>query len=183
MKAMIAVTLVFIVGLIVWLVAHLGGFKSVSLEVKEVGPMRLVFQHHSGAYHKIEPVIEAVETWAHANSEACKQSFGEYIDNPDTTDEDRLNSNGGCIVAGDWSAKTLPKDFSYREIPKRQFVVASFEGAPSIGPIKVYPKVEKFIEDQGLKADGPVIETYETESERAVTTRYYFPVTKDSPTK
>jgi len=177
---MIAITLIGVVTLIVWLVAHLGGFDHVSLEAKDIGPLRLVYKHHFGAYHKIEPVIEEVEKWAHAHSEPCTQSFGEYIDNPDTVDEDRLNSNGGCIVIADWSRKTLPEGFTYREIPKRLFVVAGFDGAPSIGPIKVYPKAQQFILDQHLKPDGPVIETYETQSEHAGKTRYFFPAARNS---
>ena len=92
------------------------------------------------------------------------------------SDEDRRNANGGCIVDHDFSTAKLPEGFLYRELPKHLYVVAHFEGAPSIGPFKVYPKAEGAIAEQGLIADGATIEMYETLPEQKVTTMYHFPV-------
>ena len=177
MRVIFAFVGVTIIGLIMALLVYLGAFKSVSLSLSEAGPIRLVSKHHVGPYHKIVPTIEEVEDWAAKNGETCQTSFGEYLDDPDTTDEDRLKSNVGCLVTGDWS-KSLPHGFDYREIPRRQYVIAEFEGAPSIGPFKVYPKAKEFIASSGLLTSGSVIELYERQKFQGLRTKYHFPVSK-----
>lgn len=178
MKGLVAFVFLTVVGLVLALAIYLGAFKDVTIAAQEAGPFKVVFKHHVGAYHKIVPDIEVVERWAVANGETCKISFGEYLDNPNTTDEDRLNSNGGCVVENDWSGKPLPDGLTYRELPRRLYVVAEFDGAPSIGPQKVYPRVEKFMTEKGLKHDGAVIELYERMPQAKLQTHYHFPVAK-----
>jgi effector-binding domain-containing protein len=123
------------------------------------------------------PTLEEVEKWAKENGEACKISFGEFIDDPDKVDEDRLRSNAGCVVEKTWDF-VLPAGFGFREYPPRVYVVAEFDGAPSIGPFKVYPKTKDYIESHNYKLSGPVIEMYEILSEEKVRTTYLFPVEK-----
>jgi AraC family transcriptional regulator len=154
---------------------RVGAFKDVSIDVTEQGPHKIVFRRHDGAYHKIVPAIEEVEKWARANGETCKLSFGEFLDDPKVVDEDRLKSNGGCLVEKEWSAG-LPEHFSYREVPRRKYLIAKFDGAPGIGPLKVYPRATREIADRGLQMDGPVIELYEILPENRVLTTYLFPV-------
>lgn len=180
MKSLIAATVIVILALALWVAYYLGAHKPVALTLEQAGPFRVVYQKHIGAYHKIVPAIEEVEKWARENNEPCRLSFGEYLDNVDTVAEDRLQSHAGCLVEKEWTSG-LPEKFTYREIPERRYVVAEFEGAPSIGPMKVYPGAQEYIEESGLKSDGPVIEMYEIMPNRMVKTRYYFPVT-DKPT-
>jgi effector-binding domain-containing protein len=123
------------------------------------------------------PVIEEVERWAVKNDEACQISYGEYIDDPNVVEEDRLRSNGGCVVLKDWTGK-MPEGIVYRELPRRLYVIAIFYGAPSIGPQKVYPKVREYMEQQGLVLDAPVIEMYERLPEQKLRTIYHFPARK-----
>ena len=188
MKYIILFTVLVVVGFIVSLFFRLGAFREVTIAVGDQGPLRVVYKVHIGAYHKIVPVIEEVEKWVKANGEHCRISFGEYIDDPANSVEDRMHSNGGCIVEKAWpqagestgatppgSPGLLPPDFVYREIPSRTYVKAEFDGAPSIGPIKVYPRVKKFMKEKSLTPDGPVIETYEIMPGDKVVTRYLFP--------
>jgi AraC family transcriptional regulator len=171
MKSILGFVFAFVAFVIVMLMIRLGAFQPVTIESHEAGPFKIVYRHHNGAYHKIVPVLESVEKWAAENAEPCKTAFGEYLE------EDRLNSNGGCLVEKDWSGK-LKDDLAYREIPRRLYVVADFEGAPSIGPQKVYPRAKKYIAEQKLKLTGPVIEMYERVSDTKITTHYFFPVEK-----
>ena len=55
-------------------------------------------------------------------------------------------------------------------------LVAAFDGAPSIAPLKVYPKVFEQMKDLELVSNGPVVELYEVLDARQGRTRYYFPV-------
>jgi AraC family transcriptional regulator len=176
MKYILA-TLGLIAALFLGVYIYVGGYKPVTTEITDKGPFRLVYKAHLGAYHKIGVVLEEVEKWAKANGEICKLTFGEYLDNPKIVDEDRLQSHGGCLVDKSWTSG-LPEGFQYREIPKREYLAAVFEGAPSIGPMKVYPRADSIMREQGYKPDGAVIETYEILSPKTVETRYYFPIKK-----
>ena len=174
MKLILLFVVVTVVAFASSLAYRLGAFTDVEVEVTEAGPFKMVYKHHVGAYHKIITAIEEVEKWARANGQSCQISFGEYLDDPKSADEDRLNSNGGCIVNEDWSTG-LPEGLAYREIPRRQFVVAKFSGAPSIGPYKVYPRARDAMQDARLVPDGPVIELYEILADSKLATTYLFP--------
>lgn len=152
---------------------RLGGHKSVAIDRAEVGAYQVLGKKHTGAYHKIGPVIEEVEKWAKANDVPCPRTYGEYIDDPRTKDEDRLQSIGGCIISGELPTVALPEGFALETKPAAPRVVAVFEGAPSIGPFKVYPAVEEYMEENNLKAAGPVIEIYEFNGDDA-RTEYQF---------
>lgn len=173
MKYLVATVLATILALIVALLLHLGAFKPVTVAIEEAGPLRMVYKSHIGPYHKIVPTIEEVEKWAAANGEPCQISFGEYLDDPRIVDEDRLRSNGGCIVEGDWTDR-LPEGFQFREVPRQEYVTAIFTGAPSISPYKVYPKAFKYMESMNLKQEGPILELYERLPNQGFRTRYLF---------
>jgi len=181
----ISSTLIGIVGFASYLFIHLGAYKNVELVGQDLGPYKIVFSHHIGPYHKILESIEQVEKWAKENQVGCDLSFGEFLDDPEVVVEDRLQSNGGCIVAS--QPTNLPSHLNYREIPRKYYLTAEFDGAPSIGPLKVYPKAMKWIQTNHYVLGGPVIEIYSMTSgdpthagtaSASVHTRYLFPLGK-----
>lgn len=155
---------------------YLGGFKSVTITEKEMGPLVLIYKEHIGAYHKIVPKIQEVETWAKEHKIPCTQTFGEYFDNPQTVEEGRLKSHGGCVVTS--IPQELPPEIKSETIPAQNFVTALFEGSPGIGPMKVYPRAEKYFEIKKWKMGSPIFEIYEVHSATAMTTTYLFPIQK-----
>lgn len=158
---------------------RLGGHKSVQIEKRELPAMSVIGKNHTGAYHKIGDVIVAVEKWAQENNVPCRRTFGEYFDDPREKAEDRLQSFGGCLLEVQISAdmqKSLPAEFSYKNYPASSGVIAIFEGAPSIGPFKVYPAVENFMAEHRLKNIGSVIEIYQIMGARDARTEYLFKV-------
>ncbi len=175
MKYLVSLTVLVVVGLIASLMLRLGSFKEVKLTEGERGPYKQVFKKHVGGYHRIVPVLEEVEKWVKANGEPCLLTFGEFIDDPDVVIEDRLRSTAGCFVEKKWDL-VLPAGFGYREIPVYRYVIAEFDGAPSIGPIKVYPRAKDYIAAHNLKQVGPTYEIYEILSPERVKTTYLFPV-------
>ena len=174
MKVLVPLALLAVAGLLLSLAVRLGAFLPVELTVGEAGPFYLVYRRHEGAYYKIAPVISAVEAWAKERGEGCALTFGEYLDDARTADEDRLRSNGGCVL--DHPVGPPGDGLFARTLPRRLYVIASFRGAPSIGPYKAYPKAEKWMKETGYARDGATIETYRIESEKGVQTLYYFPV-------
>jgi AraC family transcriptional regulator len=162
--------------------SRMGAMKPVEISQETFGTIHVLTKNHLGAYHKIVPVISEVETWAKANGEPCVQSFGEYFDDPEKNDEDRLKSRGGCLLTKSkveaekiWAGK-IPTGMFLATIEARQSVKAVFSGAPSLGPIKVYPKVFEFMKQNDLKSAGAVIEIYQYDGENSQgTTTYIFP--------
>lgn len=176
---LISGTLLGILGFATYLYVHLGGYKEASLLTEDLGPYKIIFIHHVGPYHKILESIAPVEKWAKENQLDCHESFGEYLDDPEVVIEDRLQSNGGCILSAE--PNNLPATFSYREIPRKYYLTAEFDGAPSIGPFKVYPKAMKWIHEHHFNLGGPVIEIYTstgTGGDARVHTKYLFPLGK-----
>lgn len=158
-----------------YLYFYLGFTQPVEITVEERGPLVLVYRLHLGAYHQIAPAIIEVEKWARDNGVACPKTFGEFLDDPASVDQDRLRSHAGCVVEKE-VAVTLPEGFNQEVRPKRHYVVGRFSGSPSIGPIKVYPKVKDYLQTQRLKsASLAVIETYLIRGEN-VTTEFLFPI-------
>lgn len=169
------------------LFVRLGGFKPVDIELSDYPNLHLAYKEHLGPYHKIAGVITEVETWVGSQHLSCDRTFGEYLDDPRTTDERRLQSNGGCIIDAT-SALTLEKslkvlrpsndpiasDIKIKAIPAKKYLLARFTGAPSIGPFKVYPKVEKYMREHNLKSTGAVFEIYTIKNNSEATTEYLF---------
>lgn len=162
-----------VVLLAVYLYFYLGIYRPVTVTLEPRGPFYLVFKPHLGPYHKILPVIQDVEAWANGHHLGCQTTFGEYLDDPQSVDEDRLRSRGGCVLKS--ALPTPPADYEYQPRPERSYAVGHFDGSPAIGPYKVYPKVQKFLEEHRLKSTSPVIEMYTVTGEDVVT-EYLFAI-------
>ncbi len=184
-----------------WLLIYLGVFKDVLIVEKSEGPFLAIYLEHRGAYHKIGDKIREVETWAKEQGVPCTLTFGEYIDDPRTIEEGRLTSFGGCIFPAPLENQDQPKkpdsntenkidtdisrinqlklppNFNKKYFPNKSYIQALFEGSPGIGPLVVYPKVEKYFTAHNLRKSGPVIEIYEikdSHSKTGMITRYLF---------
>jgi AraC family transcriptional regulator len=158
----------------IYLFFYLGAFREVQVQLTESGPYTLIYKDHIGAYHKINAVISEVEKWLQDQGQKCDPSFGEYLDNPKITEEARLRSHGGCVVQK--IPRGLPAGFQAREVSRRQFVMATFTGSPAIGPMRVYPKIEKLVLERNLRVDGPMLELYHIVEDQGMETRYLQPV-------
>lgn len=170
---------------VLYLVQYTGAYKSVQIKVEQKGPYTVIYKKHVGPYHKIAEVITAVETWSQAQGLKCRLSFGEFYDDPRLVEEGRLNSRGGCLIDTDSADEqaayekiktTLPTDFLTDQIPQTNAVIGLFEGAPSIGPIKVYPKAEEYIAENRLTKKASVIEIYEVFGKSSIQTQYIWPI-------
>ncbi|KYG67947.1 hypothetical protein AZI87_01340 [Bdellovibrio bacteriovorus] len=177
MKYILFFILVAMVSFGLFLSNYLGAWKGVDISESQQGPFKTVYLEHVGPYHKVNKVIEKVEKFMASQGAPCGRTFGEYMDDPQTTEEARLRSKVGCIVAE--VPANLPEDFKSGEIPARKYVVAVFTGSPGIGPMKVYPRVNDYMLKQNLKQTEAVVEIYEIHSiteKNAMTTTYLFPV-------
>lgn len=166
------VVLTIVFGL-AFLFARNGFFLPVEMTFEERPALTLVAKKHVGAYHKILEDLHDVEKWAKENGVDCSRSFGEYLDDPQVVEEERLSSNVGCVVAE--APASVPAGFEVLHRPARPYLVGRFRGSPALGPYKVYNKVEAQKKERRLESDGAPIEIYENTSE-GFETLYLFPV-------
>lgn len=164
----------FFLSLGTYLYFHLGVYHPVQLEVQERGPFVLLYKTHLGPYFKINKSIEEIESWAKLQKLDCSVTFGEYLDDPQSADEDRLRSHAGCIL-NQKPEIALPDGYSLEERPVGRFVIGQFSGSLAVGPYTVYPKAYEFISQQRLKQNGPVIEVYRLREGR-IDTEFLFPI-------
>jgi AraC family transcriptional regulator len=177
-KTMFLALVTIAVVLATYLFFYLGLYKTASVTRESRGPLHLLYKTHSGAFYRIGPVLHEVELWAGAHGVKCDKTFGEFLDDPESVDEDRLRSRAGCIVEGKPSQPL--GDIEYEEHPAGDYVVGRFSGSPSVGPLKVYPKIKHFIIDQRLRTSLPNLEIYTVRGD-AVDTEYLFRLDPSQP--
>lgn len=159
------------------IVYRTGYFKEVKISSGTQGPFILAYKVHRGPYHKIVAVIEDVEELFKKMNLPCPLAFGRYLHDPNTLEHDRLESHGGCALTNITHAtkeKLEQEGLTLETLPKKEYVVASFDGSPSMGPFRVYPEVQSWLNKYGYQKEGPVLEIYQTLGEDAVLTRYLF---------
>ncbi|MBO9665563.1 MAG: GyrI-like domain-containing protein [Bdellovibrio sp.] len=175
MRYMIVFVVVMVISFGAYLATYLGAFKTVTVSEAQQGPFKTLYVENVGPYHKVNKRIETVEKFMKEQGAPCGRTFGIYLDDPYQVEEARLRSEVGCLI--ETVPANLPEGFKVGEIPGRNYVVATFTGSPGIGPLKVYPRIEEYMQSKKLQHDGPVIEIYEIHSiteKAAMTTTYLF---------
>lgn len=180
MRVLIPAVFLTLVGGAIFFSIRLGFWRPVALTVEEAGPWAFVSKQHMGPYHEILGTLEEVEKWVRAQGLTCTQTFGEFLDDPNVVEHERLRANTGCLLSPDLAKEpalaSLPDGFSNREVPRRRYVVGSFTGSPALGPFKVYGPAASLMREKNLREDGPIIEVYTVKGDFEMTTTYYFPV-------
>ncbi len=174
MKRILIAFFVFLISGALGLFWRLGVTKPVSVQSETLPEQKVIFLNHMGAYHKMNDTIIKVESDLARRGFVCKQTFGHYVDSPEHQDEDRLRSEGGCLVP-DHSIDLKGTELKTDAIPAGQYIRAVFEGSPSISPFKVYPKVKEFANENRLRYADDFYEIYEIRGEQ-VTTIYLFKI-------
>jgi DNA gyrase inhibitor GyrI len=152
---------------------YVGAFRAVTWKKSAMGPYYLVYTSQRGPYNKISDTIVKAEKAFEELGYECPRTFGRYYDNPETTDSDRLRAEAGCLF--DAEPPAVPEGFETKTLPKANYLVAEFHGAPSIGPLKVYPEAKKRLSASGKNLDDlSPMEIYELTPGHGVTTTYLF---------
>ena len=158
-KTLVLTIATLVVSLLTYLYFYLGINRPVEITLEDIGPLTLVYKTHVGPYHQIGADIDAVEAWAHEQNLRCIQTFGEFLDNPEGIDEDRLRSHAGCVLNAP-PPKVLGADMESEVRARKRYAVGHFQGSPAIGPYKVYPKVRRYLGEHRLVSKAPIIELY-----------------------
>ena len=154
----IIISFVFVLGLS--LSYYLGIFNKVKLEQKERGCYQVVYLPHKGKYSKIYDKIKKVKAWLKTKKAKMINPCAIYYDDPAKVPENMLRSKGGYIV--DFRVKLEPP-FEQEHIPKRDVLLATFQGHPIIASFKIYPQMNKWMNKNNFEPDGYIIEIYKSD--------------------
>lgn len=155
---------------------NLGVNKDPKILGEKESEFHFLYKDNVGPYHEVSKEILAIEKLARDNQIACRKTFGEYLDNPELVDPDRLRSRIGCILEDPKVVgNSTPEGLKILSKPLKKYLLISFDGSPAIGPFKVYPLAENKWNHEG--SDNGVIEVYTVlEGGKSMITEYYFPL-------
>ncbi|MFV0417589.1 MAG: GyrI-like domain-containing protein [Dysgonomonas sp.] len=179
MKKIVKILLTLLIGIIVVLTAvyaYYGGFKLITFEVKEAGGEVLVYEIVSGDYSQSPIYMDSVYSVLlnKFNIETTKGA-GVYYDNPQQIEKSKLRSEIGCLLDAPIDSTQMAeisRKFKVKTLPKTNYIIGEFphKGMMSVlvGIMKVYPALTKYIEKNGYKDAGPVIEIYDVPQKKII---------------
>jgi hypothetical protein len=154
---------------------YIGFFSKVVIEEKQMGPFTLVYDEHKGDYKGTAKIQDNIY-YSLLNDYKIEtfHGFGIYYDDPKTVPTEKLRSIAGCILEkSDYEKiETLKeKGFKIKKIPKQNSVVVEFPFRNTFsiiaGIMKVYPKIEKYIEENNL-TKNEMMEIYDNPSKKII---------------
>lgn len=162
-----------IVVILLSILIYLDTFSTITIEEKPVGPYKLVYENHKGAYNGIKEVQDKIYYSLQNDKINTTKGFGIYYDNPNEVPVEKLRSIGGCIVEiNDYNHlkssknKYLIKDYYY---PKNIYTEFSLKSPLSIliGIFKVYPKINEYQKKHNYNPQ-PVMEIYDIPANKII---------------
>jgi len=157
------------------LFVYYGGFSKVTCRIEKQGGEKLIYKQMTGDYAKSAKLMDEIY-YALLNDHNIEtyKGFGIYYDNPKEVEKNKLRSEIGCIIE-DKDISKLPQitdGLSIKLYPERSYIVTEFpsKGKLSIlfGIMKVYPSIEKFVEKNGYKKEGAVMEVYDIPGKKII---------------
>jgi len=152
---LIGVTLLVALGILY----YIGFFSSVTISKQEKGPYKIVYLPHTGPYYQTAKTIKKVKDILQTTAIKAGEPCALYYDNPAKIPQNKLRSKGGVLVK---TLASLKPPLQLEEIPPRLVVVGKIKAHPAFASIKVYPKLQKWLQRHHLKAGTPSLEIYHT---------------------
>jgi len=153
-----------------------GFFDKVELEEATVGPYHLLYREHRGPYEQVKFVMRDVFLYYRSIYKADPHTgFGLFYDSPGSVPSDSLRSEVGCLT--DSLLPSPEEPYMSRTMEPVRALVATFPLRSFFsymsGVMKAYPALERYLEEEGIEARGPIMELYELRERRI---RYLVPV-------
>ena len=150
--------------LIVTYLYFIGVFSKIRIKRSYIGPLTLVYEKHRGDYAKSGEIQNKLYYSLKKDGILTYKGFGIYFDNPNKVEKEKLRSEVGCIIETKDIDKLQHLDYNVKIINKKKRYYADFPFRSKIsimiGILKVYPKINNFIDKNGLK-HGYVMEIYD----------------------
>lgn len=160
---------------------YMGVFATVKVTEQKVGPYMLVYEKYVGPYSNTGQILQKVYGALKKEGITTTKGFGIYLNNPNQTSPDKLESEIGCVLEN--------KDLNrVGELKKKKFLVKKWEEqnclvvelpirnnlSYMIGPFKAYPELNKALNAKKYKMTG-CLELYDM---AAMKTFYIFAIAK-----
>lgn len=178
MKAIkiILVILIVLIIVITGIYAYYGGFSSVYIVESKQGGEIIVYENVTGDYSQAAEVSNKVYYTLLDNYKIeTTKGFGIYYDNPQEVEKSKLRSEVGCILNALPDSVTMTnivQKFNTRILPEGDYITAEFpmKGGLSImiGIFKVYPVINKYLEEKGIDNNSPVMEIYDVPNSKII---------------
>jgi len=159
-----------------------GGLSKVEVMEEQVEPMVMAVKEHKGSYAKTKvPMDEIYKGLLDIGIEA-KRGVGLYYDDPAEVEEDDLRSEVGSLIEGDDLQKInlVRERFEVKEVEQMKAMVVEFPIKTMlsymIGPMKVYPEIERYWMEKGYEEAEYGIEIYDIEGK---VIRYIMPIVEE----
>ena len=154
---------------------YYGGFTQMTCRIEKQGGEILVYKQMTGDYAKSAKLMDEIYyTLRNDFGIETFKGFGIYHDNPKDVEKSKLRSEIGCIIEEKDSPKLthIKEVLKIKTFPEKSYIVVEFpsKGKLSIlfGIMKVYPAMDKFVETNGYKKEGAVMEIYDVPNKKIV---------------
>ena len=169
------IVIVTILALVVGLFVYYGGLIKVTCRIENQGGEKIVYKKMVGDYAKSAKLMNEIY-YSLLNDHGIEtfKGFGIYYDNPKEVEKSKLRSEIGCIIDDKDSPKLakITEGLNIKTLPERSYLVAEFpsKGKLSIlcGILKVYPAIEKFVEEKHYKKEGAIMEIYDVPNNKII---------------
>lgn len=167
-RIILIIILVFMLAL-TGIYAYYGGFSSIHISESYQGGETVVYETVSGDYSQTTEVTDRIY-YALLNDFhiQTKKGFGIFYDNPQQVEKRKLRSESGCMLDNlpdSTIMADISKRFNVKTLPEGNYITAELpmKGSLSIfvGLMKVYPAINKYMEEKGISDTTPVTEIYD----------------------
>ncbi len=148
--------------------AYNGGFKTIKISEKEIGPYQFAQVEHYGNYKATFKLQDSLSKELKEFDVVCDRAFAIYYDNPKTTTKNtnEYYSIVGLILPNLDSTKIkqlVRAGFNLAKMGKTPCTVTSFPKKSNLsvllGIFKVYPALNKYRKEKNYK-NAPALEIY-----------------------
>lgn len=167
--------LLFLIVVIICVYAYYGGFKKVVFRSEIQGGEIMVYQEVVGDYRQAGKVSDNIyHILLNDYKIETYKGVGVFYDNPNEVEKSKLRSDIGCILEPRDTARQaeLQNKFKIRTLSNTKYLVAEFphKGMMSVfvGLLKVYPALNKYIKENNINIDTPIMEIYDVPNKKII---------------
>jgi len=174
LKIVVAIIAVICAVILIGL-AYYGMFSNIMFKISKQGGETFVYEEMKGDYSQTPHLMDKIY-YSLLDSEkiTATKGCGIYYDDPNKVEKNKLYSEVGCIVENIDNAKLneLKQKYKVKVIPVEQCISTEFpyKGQLSVlvGLMKIYPAMNRFIEENQYSNTGAVTEIYDMPNNKII---------------
>lgn len=149
---------------------HLWGFQSLTPTERLVGPYVMAYTTFTGLYAQVGLVMEKLAQELSGAGVTPKQGIGIYYTSP-ANQSWTLRSDVGSVISDSYQSKPpLFSGYKIQTIKANIRVVVAFPYqnilSYMVGPMKVYPIMNAYMQSKGYNTNVPRIEVYDMKAKQ-----------------